>query len=146
VKRWLFWHSALYNWLLLRAGPQVRALVHGRRTLTEAERARLERGWEILDAQLRRVTSLSAQRPFRFILVYVPEQSDAMRGDSSTSARLRALAARHQCTFIDALQGVAAERSRDLYFPVDGHLNASGCDLFARGIAREIKLDCPAAP
>lgn len=143
LKNWLSWHSALYNLILLRAGPEIRALTHRARTIDAENPQLLRQGWEILDRQLLRLRRLSHQHRFEVILVYIPEQSDLINNHRLLSDRLRVLAARHRYAYVDGFDVVPPSSAREAYYPLDGHLNSLGYSLFAREIARHFALDCP---
>jgi hypothetical protein len=73
IKNRLRHSSALYNFVILRVGPSLRAW---NQRGVEVDPRPLERGWEILELELGRLRALARARESRLIAVYLPEATD----------------------------------------------------------------------
>jgi hypothetical protein len=131
LKKRLLRSSALYNFVILRVGPSLRAW--NQRGLA-VDPQLLERGWKIFEGELGHLRALAEARESRLIAVYLPEATDLINHRHDIAERFVAVTA---AAGIEAIAASSFLQPTD-YFPLDGHLNATGCATVAAELGRRL--------
>ena len=133
--KWLQRHSALYTFTASRIAPGLRAWRHRGTELAEVEVQTLEQGWTYLRRDLQAMATAATEDDIPMLLVHIPEASDVINGNWHVFERLEIVARELEIPLVDLRPIFAEVPGRDLYYPLDGHLNPNGYDRVAKEIA-----------
>ena len=136
--KWLQRHSALYTFVATRISPSLRAWRHRGTQLKELEIQTFEQGWAYLRRDLQAMAQMAAEDDIPMLLVHIPEASDVINGHWQVFERLETVANELDIALIDLRPAFAGGSGRDLYYPLDGHLNPSGYDRVAEEVASAV--------
>lgn len=135
LKKWLGRHSALYNAIVSRFGPGLRGLVRRHSEMEPEERERIEKGWLLLDEELRRFAAFASREGVPFLVVAMPEVGDLARGDSPVGRRFLDLAEKAGLPAVDLSPALTQQPFGEISYSRDGHLKPEGNRVAAVAIA-----------
>ena len=139
VKSYLKWNSALYNVILHRFGTLIRPFFNKRIELTDKLKIKNKRGWKILNEQMAYLKKLSIKYGFKVIMVYIPEAHDVVN-KFDLSDEFNRIIRENNFLFVNGFDLIHKNGNNANYFPIDGHLNIKGCELFGKTIAEKLGL------
>lgn len=141
--KWLQRHSALYTFTASRLAPSLRAWRHRGTQLAELEVRTFEQGWVYLHRDLQAMALAATEDDIPMWLVHIPEASDVINGHWQVFERLGTVAGELDIPLIDLRPVFEGDSGRDLYYPLDGHLNPDGYDRVAEEIAVAVLSPAP---
>jgi len=139
MKKWFARNSALYNYVLVRVGPQLRAIKHGVATISELNKKKQERGWNILKSNLKHIKNLSNKHNFEVIIVFIPSNVDVINKYDVPGEKIREIVNVLRFEYLNGYELIKQQSLKKLYYPIDGHMTAEGYDIYGRAIADIIK-------
>ena len=136
LKKILSRHSALYNFTLLHFGTYMRSKKSSLIDLNDEIIKKREIGYQIYSNFLDELKKISEKKDFRTIILHIPPESDITNNYTETRDRILEITKSKNLDCIDGFS--ILKKHKNIYYPIDGHLNSSGNKIISKEISEMI--------